>query len=73
MILAAVLEAMGHFCQDDFAVENTASQQWTFSVANYFFLIKMMLIISFQKRSDKSMPYRLGEKNGMRTPVSPIV
>jgi len=33
MIVAAVLEAMGHFYQDDFAVENTALQQWTFSVA----------------------------------------
>lgn len=73
MILAAVLEAMGHFCQDDFAVENTASQQWTCSVANFFFLIKMMLTHFISKISDKSTAYPLGEKNGMRTPVSPIV
>lgn len=39
----------------------------------FFFLIKIMLTISFQKSSDKSMAYHLGEKNGMRTPVSPIV
>lgn len=31
--MAAVLEAMGHFYQDDFTVENTASHQWTFSLA----------------------------------------
>lgn len=54
-IVAAVLEAMGHFYQDDFTVENTASHQWTFSLAKskrlhigsvwsnqFIFLVKMM-------------------------------